>query len=191
MSDLHTANLLSTLPRVLKEDKTFFALAKVTADQLMKTIEQLHLVTIYAAIDNLPEAILDVLAYDFKVDWWDYNFTLEQKRQTLKDSFLVHKFLGTKYAVERAISAIYPETTVREWFETGGDPYTFELLIHITEPLTDLDGHAKVLKLAEFYKNLRSHLVGTEYWLEPKAEAPLRMGGSYGMIVTIPVPEAT
>jgi len=66
------------------------------------------------------------------VDWWDYNYTLEEKRKTLKDSWNVHRTLGTKGAVEKAISAIYPGTEVREWFEYAGQPYHFKLLIDAT-----------------------------------------------------------
>lgn len=70
--------------------------------------------------------------YDFKVDWWDGDYSLEEKRRTLKDSWRVHRMLGTKAAVETAISAIYPNSAVKEWFEYGGRPYYFKLEINAT-----------------------------------------------------------
>ena len=78
------------------------------------------------------DQLLDILANDFKVDWWDANYTLEEKRRTLKDSWNVHRRLGTKAAVVLAISAIYPDTQVSEWWEYGGKPYHFKLLIDAT-----------------------------------------------------------
>jgi phage tail P2-like protein len=167
MSSIYTDDLLRTLPQVLKNDKAFHAYATVMAKQLRSVIDDVDCTTIYARIDSLPEAVLDILAYDFKVDWWDYGYTVEQKRQTLKDSFLVHKHLGTKFAVETAISAIYPETTVEEWFEYDGEPYTFRLVIDATDLSVDSERHKRVLELANYYKNLRSHLDRVKYTIFP------------------------
>lgn len=189
MNDIRHADLLRLLPRVLQEDKSFHAFATVMAKQLKAIIDDTDHATIYARIDALPEELLDVLAYDFKVDWWDYGYSVEQKRQTLKDSFLVHKHLGTKFAVETAIRAIYPKTNVEEWFEFDGDPYTFRLLIDVSGVLVDPTRHPRVLELANYYKNLRSHLCGIQYTVEAKEPATLRMGGQLGSVVKICIPE--
>lgn len=189
MNDIRHDDLLRLLPRVLKEDKSFHAFATVMAKQLKAIVDDTDHATIYARIDALPEELLDVLAYDFKVDWWDYGYSVEQKRQTLKDSFLVHKHLGTKFAVQTAISAIYPNTAVEEWFEWGGDPYTFRLLIDVSGILVEQNRHTRVLELANYYKNLRSHLCGIQYTVEAKEPATLRMGGQLGSVVKICIPE--
>lgn len=157
-------NLLRTLPEVLVNDEAMLALATGIAKKLAEVAEQTRLTTIYANIDTLPEAVLDALATDFKVDWWSYDYSIEEKRQTLKDSWYVHRHLGTKAAVERAISAIYPGTEVSEWFEYGGDPYHFKLLIPVDQTELDPAKHATVLSLAESYKNLRSVLEEIEYY---------------------------
>lgn len=165
-------NLLSTLPLSLQNDKKIAALANLTAECLARRISEIDRLLIFANIDNLPESLLDILAYDFKVDWWDYNYTLEQKRQTLKDSFIVHKRLGTKSAVKTAISAIYPDTIVQEWWEYGGQPYWFRLIIEATDVIIDSTSHQRVLALVDFYKSLRSHLGGITYIIRPaNAEA--------------------
>lgn len=189
MSDIRHDDLLRLLPRVLKEDKSFHAFAKVMAKHLRSIVDDVDCATIYARIDALPEELLDILAYDFKVDWWDYNYSVEQKRQTLKDSFLVHKHLGTKFAVETAIRAIYPKTDVEEWFQYGGDPYTFRLLIDVSGILVDPTRHPRVLELANYYKNLRSHLSSIEYTIEAKEAAVLRIGGQLCSVVKICIPE--
>lgn len=183
MSSIRSDDFLRTLPSVLKNDARFRTLASVAAKQLRMIVDDISLDTIYARIDALPEDLLDILAYDFKVDWWDYDYTVEQKRQTLKDSFMVHKHLGTKFAVETAISAIYPETTVQEWFEYGGDPYTFRLTIDATDVAVNTAKHQRVLELAEYYKNLRSHLDGVKYIINPepaKATCAVAYSGGYG-----------
>ena len=125
-------NLLASLPAVLANDDNMAALAAAVAEVLANRVDEIGRVDIYSQIDQLPNELLDILAYDFKVDWWDANYTLEEKRRTLKDSWNVHRRLGTKAAVVLAISAIYPDTQVSEWWEYGGKPYHFKLLIDAT-----------------------------------------------------------
>ena len=125
-------NLLASLPAVLANDDNMAALASAVAEVLAARVGEIERVSIYSQIDRLPNELLDILANDFKVDWWDANYTLEEKRRTLKDSWNVHRRLGTKAAVVLAISAIYPDTQVSEWWEYGGKPYHFKLLIDAT-----------------------------------------------------------
>lgn len=157
-------NLFRTLPSPLAEDENMRALAESIANVLAARVQEIRQVLIYCRIDELPKDLLDILAYDFKVDWWDGDYTLEQKRQTLKDSWKVHRMLGTKAAVETAISAIYPNTLVREWFEYDGQPYHFKLLIDVTYQNVDPVKHQIVLDRVKFYKNLRSVLDDVEYY---------------------------
>lgn len=194
MSNIRTDDLLRTLPSVLKNDARFNAFAVVVARQIKTLLDDADIVSVYAGIDALPEAVLDILAYDFKVDWYDYTYTLEQKRQTLKESFLVHKHLGTKFAVEKAISAIFPNTSVEEWFEYDGNPYSFRLSIIVDDLLNvDKTNQQRVIALANYYKNLRSHLDQVKYAIEAQ---PVEMyctafccGTFIRMSATVSVPE--
>lgn len=167
MNDAHgitAENLLLALPEVLRNDESMMALATSISTILSQRPEEIQELLIYARIDALPEALLDILAYDFKVDWWDGDYTVDEKRTTLKESWHVHRMLGTKAAVETAISAIYPDTQVKEWFEYSGDPYHFKLLIDATYENVDPQKHARVLEKVQFYKNLRSVLDEVEYF---------------------------
>ena len=159
-------NLVATLPPALQKDPSAVALAEAFAELLAQRPEEIDRLRIYPAIDRLDERLLDILAYDFKVDWWDADYSLEEKRRTLKDSWRVHKLLGTKAAVEMAISAIYPRTTVLEWWEYGGEPYHFRLDINITNDSIDSDKQRRVLERLNYYKSLRSHNDGVTYFVE-------------------------
>lgn len=157
-------NLMLSLPDILRNDDSMNALASSISNVLANRVSEINSILVYARIDELPGDLLDILAYDFKVDWWDANYTLAEKRATLKESWKVHRMLGTKAAVETAISAIYPDTQVKEWFEYAGDPYHFKLLIDATYENVDPQKHARVLSKVEFYKNLRSVLDEVEYF---------------------------
>lgn len=169
-------NLLFARPIALRGDESTEALAEATAEVLAARLAEIDRLRIISNIDNLEEALLDILARDFKVDWWDANYSLEEKRRTLKDSWRVHKMLGTKAAVETAISAIYPRTKVLEWWEYGGEPYHFRLDINITNDTIDSDKQRRVLERVNFYKSLRSHNDGVTYFVEAEP-AIIRAGG--------------
>lgn len=160
------ANLLRQFPLALQMDKQMQIMATVIAAAFAQRWPEAELGILYPAIDLLPERILDILAYDFKVDWWNPEYDLEEKRRTLKDSWRVHKTLGTKAAVETAISAVYPDTKVEEWFEYGGEPYRFRLWINLTDDDIDSERMRRVLDRLAYYKSLRSHVDAIYYFTE-------------------------
>lgn len=173
-------NLLLIIPPALKQDPSIMALAAADATALAERLKEIDRVRLIPNIDGLDEAVLDILARDFKVDWWDPQYSIDEKRRTLKGSWRVHKTLGTKAAVETAIRAIYPLTTVEEWFEYGGDPYHFRLNIDITSDSGDRDRQRRVLERLNFYKSLRSHNDGVRYFLYPAKSWALAGGGFVG-----------
>ena len=186
---LTTDNLLYTLPDALKNDEKMYALAASISDILSARSTEIESLIIYNRVDMLPEPLLDALAYDFKVDWWDAEYTLEQKRRTLKSSWNVHRMLGTKSAVETAISAIYPDTKVVEWFDYSAEPYHFKLRIDATYQDVDPIKHKRVLERINYYKNLRSYLEGIEYYMHPEAKATAYAGATgSGIHIVLSVP---
>ncbi len=149
--------LLHTAPVVLVNDAEMNPLVKVLADKLSKLSSNTYLPTIYSRIDELPEDLLDILAQDFKVEWYDFNWGIEAKRQTIKDSFFVHRHLGTVGAVKRALTDVWPPSTVEEWFEYGGDPFYFRAILEASDSVEPIHVDS-ALNAIMFYKSARSHL---------------------------------
>lgn len=152
-------NLLRTLPEVLQNDVEMQALAAGIAQQLSTHLAEIDKVRIYTRIDQLPEELIDILAYDFKVDWYDFDYSIEAKRAVFKDSFKIRRRIGTRGAVERALSSIYPGTKVEEWFEYGGEPFFFRVILDVTNQLVSIT-EAQIVRAINLYKSLRSHLEG-------------------------------
>lgn len=188
-------NLLLIVPPALTHDPAMMARAAADAEAMAARLAEIDRVRIISNIDGLNETVLDILARDFKVDWYDPNYSLEEKRRTVKSSWRVHKTLGTKAAVETAIRAIYPLTTVEEWFEYGGEPYHFRLNIDITSDSGDRVRQRRVLERLNFYKSLRSHNDGVRYFLVPEKSWAVAGGLFAGSReidrATIKVPELT
>lgn len=164
---LTAENFLLALPPALAADETMRALASSIAEVLAARPGEIGLAAAYPRIERLDGPLLDILARDFKVDWWDSDYSLEEKRRTLAASWQVHKTLGTRAAVEKATSAVYPHTRVQEWFEYGGQPYRFKLDVGLGEFEWDRERHKRLMGGLNFYKNLRSHLEAVEYHVPP------------------------
>ncbi len=150
-------NLMRSLPSVLRNDKNMRSLAQAIADALSARKEEISKLKIYSEVDNLDGELLDILAHDFKVDWYGYDYGIEAKRALIKDSFRVHRKLGTRGAVEMALGDIYPGSEIEEWFEYGGDPYFFRVLLDVTNQRVSIS-HDEILRAIEMFKSLRSHL---------------------------------
>lgn len=145
------------LPAPLKNDENMLALGQVIAGELQENIHLSRLCIIYARIDELEEDILDVLAYDLHVDWYDDSYPIEAKREVIKNSVRVHKRLGTKYAVVTALRSVFPYSEVEEWFEYGGTHHRYRIVLDLTGAKAPADLE-QIIQTARFYKRMTAHL---------------------------------
>lgn len=119
---------LGSLPEVLQMDANCYALAQSIGGTLVKLVEDAEEINIYGSIDTLPEALLDALAIDLKIDWWREGASLEEKRDLIKTCWYVHRHLGTKAAIETAVKSFLGEGKCEEWFEYDGQPHHFRII---------------------------------------------------------------
>lgn len=155
--DIYTVNFADYLPAALKHDPKMRAIAEAVTEKALTVSGEIENVLIYSRIDELPEELIDILAYDMHVDWYDYSFPLKVKRDILKSSVKVHKRMGTKYAVETAIQAIYPESRIEEWFDYGGKPFHFKVILNAGDRNLEIDLD-DVVKKVNMYKRLSAHM---------------------------------
>lgn len=160
-------NLLRSFPLALSGDGNVAALADVTADSLVARRPEIDRLTIYSRIDELPEALLDILAYDFKVDWYDYEYPIAAKRALIKGNILVHKRQGTVYATRSILDGLYPKSAMEEWFEYGGEPGCFRLNVNVSNSAEEgavvIYSTEEILRRISTAKRLSAHLEGVSY----------------------------
>lgn len=159
---IYNSDFSKYLPQSLQRDPKMVAFAKAVTEQMLEVSGLSDDVLIYSRIDDLPEDIVDVLAYDFHVDWYDYSYPLAAKRDLLKTSVRVHKKMGTKYAIEKALSALYPESEVEEWFEYEGEPGHFQIVCDVTNSRI-VASLADIIRAVKLYKRLSAHLDGVAF----------------------------
>lgn len=182
-------NLMLTLPPSLRQDKSVLALAEIAAQALTARLDEIDLARLYPAIGRMDEKLLDTLAYDFKCDWWDPDAELDQKRRTMLDNWLVHRHLGTRWAIMRELNNVAPGSNVLEWFEyEGGKPYHFRLTVPVDAPGMTLEKQTRILKGVWYYKNLRSHMDQADFNLAERRDT-LAIGTCGAVLWTLEVPE--
>ena len=156
--DIYTVNFADYLPETLKRDPKIKALATAVTEQMLGVSAEIDNVLIYSRMDELPEELIDILAFDMHIDWYDYSYPLATKRDILKNSVKVHKKMGTVYAIQTALRSLYPEVKVIEWFEYEGKPYTFRVEINVTDFYETVENKNKIVKIINMYKRLSAHL---------------------------------
>lgn len=161
-NDIYHIDFTQIFPTALQHDPKMLALAQGFAAEAMGVSGHLNDVLIYSRFDELPEALVDILAYDMHVDWYDYDMPLKVKREVVKNSVRVHKRMGTKYAVETALGSVWPESEVEEWFEYGGEPHHFRIVCDVTESYITVS-FKRLVQAVYMYKRLSSHLESVVY----------------------------
>lgn len=151
------------LPAFMRDDEAAIALSKAMNRLIGEPSKRLKTLRVWDNIDNLNEAECDELAWELDVDWYDSTgMSLEEKQATLKIAQQIKRKRGTKWAVERLISAYFGEGYIMEWYEMYGTPYTFVALTtnaHITA-----QNYEKFVEAVKAAKNVRSHLAGIFYF---------------------------
>lgn len=185
-NNIFNIDLTRTLPPVLKNDSRMQALSRVVADELQENARLIKNNIIYARIDELPEKILDVLAYDLHIDWYNYDYPVQIKRDLIKTSVKVHKKLGTVYAVETALRTLYPNAEIKEWFEYGGESFLFRIIIDIS--LSRITPEVReILRVINTYKRLTAHLEKIIYTYKAETEIKSVAVGGLGNIIKVKV----
>jgi phage tail P2-like protein len=157
MIKLNEAKITDALPRIVSAQPWVQALSAALFYQTGQLLDFAEQSQIYTNIDAAPEKVLDALAVQLKVEWYDSSAALDVKRTYIKTALSVQKHAGTAYAMRETIQTVLPHTELVEWFNAEGDapPGTFDLIT--TDCLTP-EIAAWVPNMLAYTKNARSHL---------------------------------
>lgn len=153
---LNTVQLDRLIPSFMRDDPTFKALCYALESEIKLLYEQTNLIKLYQNIDNLPEAILDELAWQFNSIEYNKSYSIDIKRTLIKNCLSTHHKRGTVAAVEEVASSIFGNATVTEWFEYGGEPYHFK--VHTANVSTSDEMIIEFNRVIKQTQNIRSHL---------------------------------
>lgn len=160
MVDLKDLDLKDITPSNLLADSTINALCEGITPELKGMVSNVDSVYIYSKIDTLPMDVIEHLAWQFHIntkrEGWFFAKTDAEKRNLIKNAFILHMTKGTKAAILRVFGILNMPATVQEWFEYGGLPATFRINVNIAEEIEN-EKIESLGELVEEYKNERSN----------------------------------
>lgn len=154
--DLKNADVLKLQTHFMQRDINVQGFSAALTGQVQKLADEIGRVAIYNRIDDLPEDVLDVLAWQFSVDWYDPDADLPTKRNAIKEAIEIHRIKGTPAAVQRVIEIYFGDGEVEEWFQYGGQPGYFRVKTSNQEATNEKA--ALFAKAVNAVKRLSAHL---------------------------------
>ena len=124
---LDNIQFINLLPQFMRNDRAVQGLSAAVDKIVPSVAARLKTASTWDCIDKLSEAELDALAWEFNISWYDYGADITIKRELVKNSDMVHRSVGTKWAVENVIKTYFGSGHIEEWFEYGGEPGHFRV----------------------------------------------------------------
>ena len=158
--------MLALQTAYMQRDLTTQGFCAALDRQLQKAAQDTYNILMFSSIGGLKDtpfahSLLDELAWQFHVDYYDKSETLEVKKALVKQSMKLHRKKGTPQAVIDLLNTAFPSDTIMlEWFEYGGKPYSFKI---ITGDVNE-EKKAAFLKALDSVKNARSYLESIEVY---------------------------
>lgn len=157
MNSLHDYSMVSLLPESLRKDPFIVALGEAVEKELKDAYREAESLSNFNGVDNLPEFLLDYLAYQKHVDYYDEKLPLDVKRSIVDNSLILHRLKGSPNSIERALLSVGVEAEVVEWFEYDAAPFHF--MVEMAPNFSIVD-RGKMNEMVLIYKNLRSWFDG-------------------------------
>lgn len=107
-------------------------------------------------IDELPEYMIDLLAWQYHVDMYEpLNLPINTKRSLVHNAILLHRHKGTPWSITQSlINMGFNYTKINEWWDLGTDPHTFSVELEMREGMI-----RQAERYINEYKPVRSHLI--------------------------------
>ncbi len=184
MIKIQEASILDVMPSSIKNDPQVQAASKALDEELRLVTEEIKSLALLPNLENSSDALLDVLAWTWHVDYYRQTFSREQKIKMIRSSVALHRKKGTPAAVENALSTIFPDIQESAWHEYGGtDPYYFRLT---TE--SKLESEEQLQEMLDILENVKRGSAWLEgLYLKREIDLPIYMGAATSTFKTIDI----
>lgn len=156
LKGLFDTELTDLLPDHSIDTRCLSYALKMALHQLQEYSER---IVIHYNIDNMSEELLDYLAVEKALPYYDGSYDIDLKKKLVQEGLSWYFTAGTKKGVEGLIQTIFGSGSIKEWFEFDESEQTkgtFDVDIHGENITPDaVEQFTKILKNA---KNVSRHL---------------------------------
>lgn len=118
------ALLIDNTPPSIAYDPKTQSIAYAWDRQAWEVIDAIDEVVILPNLDKIVNStLIDLLAWQLHVDFYDASAPLEARRELVKKSLEWHTFKGTKWVVEDMLRTVFASGKLVEWFEYNPKPH--------------------------------------------------------------------
>ena len=153
---LNDLDFIRLLPQFMRDDDAVKGLAAGINAIIPSLAAACETMSTWDHIDDLSGEELDRLAWELNILWYDPSATISVKRDIVRNSDKVWRYIGTKWAVENVIKSYFGNGHIEEWFEYGGEPGRFR--VNSSNPSLNADRLAEFLNMLEKVKRASAKL---------------------------------
>ena len=149
--------MADAVPPILAQDPTFGPLAQLT--ERLTGLDMTRLL-IYL-VDLVEDDALPYLGEQFHImggEGWDFAADDAARRALIKSAIELHRYKGTRWAIQQVLETLALSGQISEWFQYGGQPYHFKINVDLSTHGMDEATFDALVALITEYKNVRSHL---------------------------------
>lgn len=152
--------MLDLVPDAFAQDPDWIAFSYALKMAMARALQFMKRTPVYAALDELPEEILDYLALECRCPFYDESWSPAKKRQAIRETKEWQQKAGTPAAVKKLVDLAFGESRVISWEDFAGEPGTpGEFDVEITADITMTpEMYAQFEKSIENVKALTAHL---------------------------------
>ncbi|TKI50664.1 phage tail protein I [Lysinibacillus tabacifolii] len=180
-----TSDILKLLPYSLRQDPVLEAIAEAAEIQLKQTYQEAEVVSNLVNIDEMPGELLDLLAFEKHVDFYQANLPIDQKRNLVKSSISLHRKKGTPAAIQQVFNKLALDSKLKEWFQYGGEPYYFKIEVNIKDKSVSQKTLNSLIMMINEYKNIRSHLEKIEVFFTTNGKTQVGACSIFGEDISV------
>lgn len=165
--------LTELVPDSILSDPKVVAAARAIQGELDLLLETPAEIEFFGDLDDLPMPVMQMLAWEMGLSAieWQLALTDDDKRQLVRDAYEINRLRGTRRSLERVFEILNMTATIEEWWEYGGDPYTFRIsVLEIGGRGILPEEYALIDQLIYAYKPLRSWMDSILFMVTSRGE---------------------
>ncbi len=182
MTDLKNTMLIDILPDIFGDPaklKAYAAAERKMRKIIYKYAEQ---TMIYQSIENLPGAILDLLAAEMDTPYYDSALFPKIKAELVRNTMPWKMKAGTPWAIQGMVETVFKTGIVIPWNEYGGAPYFFKIS---TGAEVSPESLGEIRKMIHKIKNTETTLESIVFLVGLEQNIKIKSGVAVDEFITI------